>query len=302
MEELQKRHHQEQKELQSRITQKKKSATKKSRKGVNDECEDLERQLKEKQSQEISKKMGGTEADEPAYAREDAEVPGPKQVQEDISQPMFSMSINSTAASNGQVKKPNRQKARLARRAAEQEAAAEEAENEAANLPNLREKESKSMCKAYTLRGLTEHEIRSDGHCLYAAIADQLINHGVGLKAPLDIEPREDAKSSSSDYQTTREVAAAYITQNSDDFSPFLEEPLESYVKTIRETGEWGGHLEILALAKAYGVDINVLQADGKVAKIECGSKSSTVALWLAYYHHNYGLGEHYNSLRQATG
>ena len=72
------------------------------------------------------------------------------------------------------MKKPNRQKARLARRAAEQEAATAQAKKEAADLPNLREQERKSMRNAHTARDLTEHEIRSDRHCLYAAIAEVL--------------------------------------------------------------------------------------------------------------------------------
>ena len=53
MEEVQRKHRQEQKELQSRITSKKKSATKKTRKGVNDDCAELERQLKERHEAEM---------------------------------------------------------------------------------------------------------------------------------------------------------------------------------------------------------------------------------------------------------
>lgn len=108
-----------------------------------------------------------------------------------------------------------------------------------------------------------------------------------------------DHNSLATGYKTTRQVAAAYIAQNPDDFMPFLEKPFDQYVKTIRETGEWGGHLEILALAKAYQVDINVLYGDGKIDKIECGSGSPAASLWLAYYRHSFGLGEHYNSLRK---
>ena len=58
MEELQARHRKEQRDLQSRITQKKKSATKKTRKGINDECESLQRQLLDKQQAEISQLNG----------------------------------------------------------------------------------------------------------------------------------------------------------------------------------------------------------------------------------------------------
>src|SRR4051794_11393633 len=60
MEEIQARHRQEQRQLQSRITQKKKNATKKTRKGINAECEELERQLKQKQDDEIAQLTGTT--------------------------------------------------------------------------------------------------------------------------------------------------------------------------------------------------------------------------------------------------
>ena len=91
------------------------------------------------------------------------------------------------------------------------------------------------------------------------------------------------------------------MAANPDNFVPFLENSLDEYVQTIRNTGEWGGHLELLALARAYERNINVLQGTGKVETIECGSGNDNEPLWLAYYRHSYGLGEHYNSLRQTS-
>ena len=307
MEEIARRHRQEQKDLQSRITQKKKTATKKTRKGVNDECAELERQLKERHAREISA-LNGSDSNDPktgeVFGIEAIEDETPKK-SEEIAEPLNSLSISAPAPTpNGQLKKPNRQKARLARRVAEQEAAVEQAHSEAARLPNLRDQERQSMSEAYSSKGLKEQEIRSDGHCLYAAIADQLQDAHLGLKPKIELaitEPESDEKSIHQAYRLTRQVAAAYISQHSDDFVPFLEEPLDTYVKTIRETGEWGGHLEILALAKAYGVDFNVLQGDGNVQKIECGLSDDHPELWLAYYRHSFGLGEHYNSLRKAA-
>jgi OTU domain-containing protein 6 len=53
MEELQQRHRKEAKDLQSKVTQKKKGATKKTRKGVNDECDNLEREMKARHHEEV---------------------------------------------------------------------------------------------------------------------------------------------------------------------------------------------------------------------------------------------------------
>lgn len=199
------------------------------------------------------------------------------------------------------AKKPSRQKARQARRAAEQEMAVAQAEKEAQNLPNLREQEREAMQEEFTTRILKEKEIRSDGHCLYAAVADQLRSHNIDLKLSNNaINFSWDSQGQTTDYKIMRQVAATWICNNPDDFSPFLEQPMEDYIKKICETGEWGGHLELMALAKAYNVTINVLQANGKIEKIG-SNESSERQLWLAYYHHNFGLGEHYNSLHQAA-
>lgn len=303
MEVLQNKHREERQDLVSRITQKKKSATKKTRKGVNDECAELERQLEQTQSAELAELEGEPDISQPESASVKTKTvneTNKPEVSSDLKHSTDSLNVRSSPASNGQIRKPNRQKVRLARRVAEQEAAAQEAAREAACLPNLRDNEREQMRDAYTSKGLTEHEIRSDGHCLYAAVADQLTDSGIGLKPRIQLEIAQGEDwASASRYRITRHVAASYIAQNSDDFAPFLEISLEDYVKTIRDTGEWGGHLEILALAKAYGVDINVLQANGRVEKVESGMHTSSSPVWLAYYHHSYGLGEHYNSLRQ---
>ncbi|KAI4195038.1 MAG: hypothetical protein LQ348_002527 [Seirophora lacunosa] len=306
MEGLQKRHRQEQKDLQSRITQKKKSATKKTRKGVNDECTELERQLKEKQDLELSTVSCAAGNDsQPSVGDQVADNDEPRGESVNgsrLEHDMKNLTVSHSEPKDEPIKRPNRQKARLARRAAEQESMATEAAKEAESLPDFRKQESDAMRTQYSARGLREHEIRSDGHCLYAAVADQLSTLRLPLiprDPPSDMSPL--IEKSIVPYKSTRIVAASYIRHHSDDFEPFLEEPLEDYLLKVQYTGEWGGHLELLALARAYGVDINVLQSNGQVEKIEPGTDEGTKpTLWLAYYHHNFGLGEHYNSLRPA--
>lgn len=307
MEALQSKHRQEQKVIQSRIMQKKKSATKKTRKGINDECESLERELKEKHALEITAlQVGSGQISPPREPDQSADSINESDAEKSISE--VELSISSTSISTGptpspeKVRKPNRQKARLARRAAEQEAAATQAAKEVAGLPNHRDQEREAMRKNYTLRGLKEKDIRPDGHCLYSAMADQLLDTGIELKTNTEIDSKSQKKSPAvPGYKIIRQVAASYISHHPDDFVPFLEQPLEEYIRSIRDTAEWGGHLELMALAQAYKVTINVLQGDGKVEKIECGKESSDTHLWLAYYRHSFGLGEHYNSLRRTS-
>ncbi|KAG8748660.1 hypothetical protein FRC10_000051 [Ceratobasidium sp. 414] len=162
-------------------------------------------------------------------------------------------------------------------------------------------------CKA---QGLQMIEIAPDGHCLYTAIADQLALLGI-------IPPAAAAPI------TTRTAAANYMFSQPDLFIPFLPsvngedgagadspglitpEEFEIYCAKIRDTGEWGGEPEIVALSNAYKIPIHVIQAgpqrvvvheptSGQVAKPGAVVK-------ISYHRRMYGLGEHYNSLRPKT-
>ncbi|KUI58442.1 OTU domain-containing protein 2, partial [Cytospora mali] len=183
-------------------------------------------------------------------------------------------------------------KERLARRAAEQEAAAIAAEQEAASMTDHRGVEKKYMEDEFKKHGLVEQEIRPDGHCLFSAVADQLQQRSI----PLGGEDKEPG------YKTVRRRAAGYIGEHGDEYAGFLEEDLESYVRKMRDTAEWGGQIELLAVANVYGVEIHVVQdrqteviRPTEAAAVEGEDKR----IWLAYYRHGYGLGEHYNSLRK---
>lgn len=298
LEEMQSRHRKEQKDLQSRITQKKKSATKKTRKGVNSECEELERQLQEKQRQEIAAQDRDrvpdiddvSELDE--HTNAEPETDGVNGVAESLEK----TTISETPSEDGQPKKRNRAKERLARRAVEQEAAIEAAKIEAANQPDPKAIEHANLQKEFRTHSLQEKLIRPDGHCLFSAVADQLQQIGIPLGAESDAELKEGER-----YKAVRKAASRYIEGHPDDFVAWLDEPLDQYVEKIRNTAEWGGHLELLALAKTYNVEIHVVQ-DGGAQTIEPGEgKGRPEKIWLAYYRYGFGLGEHYNSLRKAT-
>lgn len=302
MEELQARHKKELRDLQSRITQKKKQASKKTRKAVNDECDQLERDVKANQAREMAELHG----EAPASAEPSAEELEKLTLQiDDDDEPATATAapeehaVDDETASNpttvaGGGKKRNRQKDRLARRAAEQEQLARQAAEEAANLPDMKTQERTRMLESMKEHKLVEKEIRADGHCLYSAIADQLEQ----LDIPLGSAPGDQP--AVAPYKLVRAKAADYIQEHQDDFVPFLEEPLTDYVHKVRDTGEWGGQLELMALAKTYGTNISVLQDFGRVEKIEGADRMDAKTIWLGYYKHGFGLGEHYNSLRTA--
>ena len=289
LEQMQVRHRKELKELQGRITNKKKNATKKTRKGVNDECAEMERLLKEKQAGEIVILNGDDAAPESEQDQDDTiETNGDNDTTlaaETKKLDLASKQIPQEPQQQAPGKKRNRQKERLARRAAEQEAVAAKAEEEASHMTDHRKRESEYMNKIFETYGLVEKDIEPDGHCLFSAVADQLSQNGI----PLTDDGSRDAA-----YKVIRKKAAGFMEEHKDDFAPFLEQDFDEYVAKMRDTAEWGGELELTALARKYGVQISVVQ-DGRMEKIGEGEKE----LWLAYYRHGYGLGEHYNSLRK---
>jgi len=157
--------------------------------------------------------------------------------------------------------------------------------------------------------GLEMIEIAPDGHCLFAAVADQLSLHG--------IIPRSAAS-----YAATRATAAHYIMQHRDDFLPFLpsvdgedgagatesegmmsQREFQMYCASIRDTAAWGGEPEIMALSRAYNVPIHVVQAGKPPVVIHEPPPNMSDGLdikivFISYHRRMYGLGEHYNSLR----
>lgn len=330
MDDIRARHRKEAKDLQAKITSKKKNASKKTRKGVNDECAALEAELKERQAAELAALDNPEETDTP-NAADDEESPASNPPAKSASDPVeplanaLEKSVRFTApddqdeqdspsaqAASQQPpgKKRNRQKERLARRTAEQEAVAAQAASEAASMPDLRKAERARLLEEFEKRHLSEKAVAANGHCMYSSVADQLRCLGLELR-PSRAGGQSDANGTAEvgkdDYKIIRSAAADYILDNPDDFVPFLEEPLEEYVEKVRNTGEWGGQLELMALARTYMIDINVVQAEGRVERIQGqtegsnGDEHDEREAWLAYYRHGFGLGEHYNSLRRNT-
>ncbi|KAJ4412132.1 OTU protein [Neurospora sp. IMI 360204] len=323
LEQMQARHRKEQRDLVSRITNKKKNATKKTRKGVNDECAQLESELKARQEEELRKLQGGDDGDnndeqaqEPEEEQNAEEPTTVNDVTEQLQKTTVSDQSSKTSSpppveqsSSGGGKKRNRQKERLARRQAEIEAAAAAAEKEASSMVDHRGIEKAYMSREFKAHSLEEKDIEPDGHCLFSAVADQLVVHGLPVDGPLSKSKGTQTQEKLPPYRMVRHTAVDYMEKHADDFAPFLEEPFETYVAKIRDTAEWGGQLELTALANAYNVEIRVVQ-DGRTEVIQPnavangesnGDKEELKVLWLAYYRHGYGLGEHYNSLRKAS-
>ena len=101
-------------------------------------------------------------------------------------------------------------------------------------------------------------------------------------------------------HRTLRNKAADYMRRHPDDFVPFLSSPageavsLDVYTDELENTPLWGGELEIIALAREFGVAVTVIQAQGKLLKFE---ENNTKSITMTRYMHMYSLGAHFNSV-----
>ncbi|KAH9842789.1 uncharacterized protein C8Q71DRAFT_734582 [Rhodofomes roseus] len=201
-----------------------------------------------------------------------------------------------------------RHRARMARKAAavaDQQAPSNPEQDE--RLQREAAEEERAVNKVCDENGLGMFEINPDGHCLFSAIADQLVL--------LHVVPPKQAS-----YAHTRAAAAAYMLAHPDNFMPFLPSEggedgvgstsdtgimgpaaFERYCATMRDTGAWGGEPEIMALCSAFNITINVVQG-GTPAVVQHTPLDSpgggAKVAWISYHRRMYGLGEHYNSLR----
>jgi len=139
-------------------------------------------------------------------------------------------------------------------------------------------------------------DMSADGNCLFRALSDQLFRDHGNL------------------HFDVRTAVCGFIQAHEDDFSVFLvladsddedqkEEDedaadFESYVKAMREDGEWGGNVELMAAARLYERNIQIFSPNTSDAiVVESGAKKSSGPDLLLSYHDN----DHYNSVRDST-
>lgn len=146
------------------------------------------------------------------------------------------------------------------------------------------------------------HQVNPDGHCMYAAIADQLRILGI-LKPP------------NVNYAVMRAAAADYIARHPNDFLPFLPSSegedgrgastgimgpreFQLYCENVRASAMWGGQPELRALSRAFNVPIHVIQGTTPpiVVQNPDGDPDTPYdekrVVRISYHRRMYGLGE----------
>jgi len=98
--------------------------------------------------------------------------------------------------------------------------------------------------------------------------------------------------------------------KNETEFAPFCEYDNENipdfaaYVDRVRNSSDWGGHLELRALSLALHKHIIVYSAQSReplTIKPEDGGNDDEEPIRLSYHLHYYALGEHYNQVVKAS-
>ncbi|KAK9470591.1 uncharacterized protein V1510DRAFT_250055 [Dipodascopsis tothii] len=292
LDEMQARHRKESRDLIATITGLKKQATKgekKKKKALLQQCEEMERAMNERHQSELDKFNGVAVDQSSEVSPEELLAQLVLDTHPSPAAEIVSTGKQDTVESEGDasVHRQSRQKVRKARKKAAMEAIASEAASEAAQMPDLRKIELENMKMLQKTMGLVEKDITPDGHCLFAAISDQLA-------------VRRHIKKSVTELRT---LAAEVIRANVNTYSPFLfdEETMQIqdvdvYCRRLEETAVWGGDMEILALATHFDSPVTVVMSGRLPLRINETGKEAE--LMLAYYKHSYGLGEHYNSLR----
>lgn len=287
MDDLLARYRKEQKDLVAQATSLKKQALKKTRKGVNAKCEQMQADLDARHRREVAE-LNGEPQPEPditpeqllaAMDLDNDPTPGSRPAPEKEGAP---------AAPAPELRpRRNRAKERLAKRQAHEDQIRAEAQVEAANAVDYRGIEQESMRRVLEAQNLVLHEVQPDGHCLFRSLADQLdVRHGVSV-----------------DVATLRKQVAEHIRTHADEFTPYLFDEASmtlrdvgDYTRELEHTAMWGSDMEILAVAQIHGCPVRVLQAGS--APLTFHEAGTAPVLTVAYYRHTYGLGEHYNLCR----
>ena len=274
MEELLKTHRKEKKELQAKIQELKKTSSKgdkKKKKEVNNVIAKLEADLEQKHSDELldivtSNLSINDTSDEPTTNTTNCD----KDVKNDNDKEEVK-EVRVSKAQKRRDKKAEKDKQRLL----------DIEKQEEENLNGLRHLEQETITKLLDSRGLSLHEVPSDGDCMFAGLVHQLSLVG-------EVSNIDDLR-----HQTSTEMRS-----NSGQYLPFLSltpPEFEVYCKKMASTKEWGGQVELLALTNILKRPIEVLQAEG--APMVVGEHFQASKLILTYHRHAYGLGEHYNSV-----
>lgn len=131
------------------------------------------------------------------------------------------------------------------------------------------------------------HEVAADGNCLFRSLHDQLLALG------------DEFTTSVPSHVELRRQIVGFIERNGAFYSLFMEddEDIGAYVESMGEDETWGGHVEIHACVRLFGVNVRIFQDHSPAWSVK-EWPDDTNMLYVSYHD-----GNHYNSVRvKASG
>eukprot|EP00930_Biecheleria_cincta_P006317 TRINITY_DN107304_c0_g1_i1.p1 TRINITY_DN107304_c0_g1~~TRINITY_DN107304_c0_g1_i1.p1 ORF type:complete len:318 (+),score=90.99 TRINITY_DN107304_c0_g1_i1:47-1000(+) len=296
--ELEERHEREEAELDEKCkahleaTQAKAGKSKKSKEAVEAaerEVEQWQYELRERQKAEMEK-----------FQEHLSSGPAAASVAEpEPSAAGYSASTIDAVISEEEKARKKKEKAQKKRQSRADKEAEREAEKERERLeagPSRRETELAALKikLAKQKPPMTILEIPADGNCLYRSIAHQIREFRPDL--------HNLKRSAEEGFFEVRALCADSLRKDSDQYSPFAElkdgEDFLGYCERVENSADWGGELELRALADALNVHIHVFRAEASEPLIlGSAAKQAGEPLRVAFHQYYYALGEHYNSV-----
>ncbi|ORX48581.1 OTU-domain-containing protein [Hesseltinella vesiculosa] len=289
------RHRDEERELNNKIIALRKTIPKNNKakkRDINNKISDMEYDLRQRQEDDIRRfhvKQSGGDPDLHSNADSDdgisMDVLNRLTIEEEPVAPS-----SSPANPDHRKKKLNKAKLKKEKRAQEMERLREQAALDAENIVDMGQIESDCIKELLIPMKLKLQEITADGHCLYNAVAAQLLQR----------------YQEQTTHDALRKETADYMRKHPDDFLPYLykdsgdmytPDDFEIYCRDIETTARWGGQVEIAAMSRVKKVPIHVVQMGAPVLKINDDEFPGKTPLVLSYHKHLYSLGAHYNSL-----
>eukprot|EP01026_Neomeris_dumetosa_P026937 TRINITY_DN21933_c0_g1_i2.p1 TRINITY_DN21933_c0_g1~~TRINITY_DN21933_c0_g1_i2.p1 ORF type:complete len:384 (-),score=93.45 TRINITY_DN21933_c0_g1_i2:294-1445(-) len=261
----------------------------------------LQRHKKElKQLKEQLKRLGKKKKDEANKMEQDLLSTQQKELEElsakendnqDATQPIqseaaFYLKKSDDSQQSKKQSKSQKRRQKQAEQDAEREARIKEEQD---NLGTTQKQiENEQLEAVLNPLGLTIYEVKPDGHCMYRALAHQLID---------------------SNYDQLRQQAAEYVRGHKEEFLPFIlgemdenetdnpDEAFTKYCHQLQATAAWGGEVEATAVSHSLKKCIHIHSGDAPTVIIGEEYRSNGGLLHLVFKKYAFGLGEHYDSV-----
>lgn len=277
-EELEEQHERELQELEERSAQHLAQVTESAGKGkkgkqlieaAQREVEQWEYDLREKQREELELLL---------------DFLNPKEVASEEKSESKAVTEEEDEAEKARRKKEKAQKKRQAKADKEAQREAEKEREKLEAGPSARDVELEALEAVLSVQKppLKVLEIPSDGHCLYRSIADQVRR----LRPELcDYQGPADEM-----YKEVRRICATSLRGDRENYAPFAElkegEDFEGYCQRVESSADWGGELELRALADAMKVKVQVYQAGSDQPLVLGKAKAAAAALQVSFHRH----------------